>query len=54
MIEMETTGSSPTAGQLNRLLITQEGDLFLRVVRGYLEKIVDLQELALTFTNVHV
>ena len=43
MIEMETTGRIPTAGQFNsRLLITQEGDLFSRVVRGSLGKIVDL------------
>ena len=44
MIEIETTGSRPTAGQFNsRLLITQEeGDLFSRVVRGSLGKIVDL------------
>ena len=55
MIEMETTGRSPTAGQFNsRLLITQEGDLFSRVVRGSLGKIVDLQELALTFPKMYM
>ena len=43
MIEMEMTGSSPTAGQFNNwLLITLQGDLFSRVVRGSLGKIVDL------------